>query len=103
MNRRKNSPGSLRIVAGAHNIKEKENTQQKRYAKRIIVHPEFGKGKGLNADIALIELKDPLMLNDHVVRACVPQQGVYPKVGTECYIAGKIGLLEAKFAKKLKN
>ena len=53
------------------------------------MHPNYGKGGGLNADIALIELKTPLKLNDRVVRACMPKEGVYPKKGTNCYIAGE--------------
>jgi len=85
---RKNSPTSMRVVAGAHNIKSREGTQQKMTPKRIIMHQSYGVGGFLNADIALIELSSPLRLNSRVVRACVPQQGVYPKVGAQCYIAG---------------
>ena len=59
-------------------------------AKRIIVHPNYERCDKLSADIALIQLERPLKLNDRVVKACMPQQGVYPRVGKNCYIAGKI-------------
>ena len=88
--RRKNSHGSIQVVAGAHNKDARESSQQKIMSKRIIMHPNYKQGGGLNADIALIQLSSPLRLNDRVVKACMPQSGVYPSVGKNCYIAGKI-------------
>ena len=85
----KNNPGYFRVVAGAHDRTRRESTQQKAVGKRVIMHPNYGKGGALNADVALIELKTPLRLNDRVVKACMPQQGVYPRVGKNCYIAGE--------------
>ena len=53
------------------------------------MHPKYKQGPGLNADIALLQLSSPAKLNDRVVKACMPRQGVPPKAGTNCYIAGK--------------
>ena len=53
------------------------------------MHPKYKQGPGLNADIALLQLSSPAKLNDRVVKACMPRQGVYPTAGTNCYIAGK--------------
>ena len=89
INKFRRNPGLVNVIAGAHNKTVNEPTQQKIKGKRVIKHPGYGKGDGpLNADIALLELESPLMLNDRVVRACMPQQGVYPKVGTECFVTG---------------
>ena len=79
----------INIVVGAHDKSKPEFTQQRSVAKQVIMHPNYGKGSDVNADIALIELKTPLKLNDRVVRACMPKEGVYPKKGTNCYIAGE--------------
>ena len=78
------------VVAGAHDKTRRESTQQRIQSAQIIMHPSYGKGGYFNADVALIRLSSPLRLNDRVVKACMPQQGVYPKVGKNCYIAGKI-------------
>ncbi|XP_066920245.1 transmembrane protease serine 2-like [Clytia hemisphaerica] len=77
----KDIPGFFMIVAGAHDKELSEHSQQRIEAKRIIVHPEYGRYDEFSADIALIQLETPLRLNDRVVKACMPQQGVYPKVG----------------------
>uniref|UniRef100_A0A7M5X1N2 Peptidase S1 domain-containing protein n=4 Tax=Clytia hemisphaerica TaxID=252671 RepID=A0A7M5X1N2_9CNID len=86
--RNKNNPGYFHVVAGAHDKSRQESSKQKAVGKRVIMHPNYGQGGALNADVALIELRTPLRLNDRVVKACMPQQGVYPKVGKNCYIAG---------------
>jgi len=89
--RRKNNPGSLSVVVGAHNKDARdESSQQRLNVKRIIMHQNYKKGSGLNADIALLELKTPLKLNERVVKACMPRQGVYPATGKNCYIAGEL-------------
>ena len=80
---------SLNVVAGAHDKSQRESTQQKISSKRIIMHPSYT-GSNLNYDVALVELSEPLKMNDRVVRACLPQSGVYPQVGKNCYVAGEI-------------
>ena len=40
------------------------------------------------SDMAMIELSQPAKLNSRVTVACLPQQGVYPRTGKECFIAG---------------
>ena len=89
MERSRNNPGSVRVVVGAHNKNVGESTQQKLTARRIIMHPNYKQGGALNADVALIELSSPVRFNDRVVRSCMPQQGVYPATGKNCYIAGE--------------
>ena len=90
MERRKNNPDSISVVVGAHNKdKRDESTQQWLYVKRIIMHPNYRKGGGLNADIALMELSKPLKFNERVVKSCMPKQGIYPATGKNCYIAGE--------------
>ena len=80
------------VVAGAQNKDKRESSQQRIQAIRIIKHPQYKKGGDLNNDVALIELASPLRLNDRVVKACMPSEGVYPTAGKNCYLAGKIFL-----------
>ena len=80
------------VVAGAQNKDETESSQQRIQAQRIIKHPQYKQGGGLNNDVALIELSSPLQLNDRVVKSCMPSVGVYPEAGKNCYLAGKIFL-----------
>jgi len=89
VSRNQNNPGYFRMVAGAHNKNVGEGTQQKVGAKRVIMHPNYN-SRTLFADVALIELSTPFRLNDRVVKACMPQQGVYPPAGgrSKCFIAG---------------
>lgn len=58
------------IIAGAHNIREEEKTQQRRYAStenagEVIVHEKWD-ASALNNDVALLILKTPFELNEHV-------------------------------------
>lgn len=87
--RRLNNPGSVFVVAGAHNkVDKSEQSQQKIQARRILKHPQYKQRGGLSDDVALIELSSPLRLNDRVVKACMPTEGVYPRAGKNCYLAG---------------
>uniref|UniRef100_A0A7M5XIM0 Peptidase S1 domain-containing protein n=2 Tax=Clytia hemisphaerica TaxID=252671 RepID=A0A7M5XIM0_9CNID len=54
------------------------------------MHPSFRRDENNTpiSDIALIQLSSKLNMNDRVVRACLPQQGVYPTIGKRCYITG---------------
>uniref|UniRef100_A0A7M5X342 Peptidase S1 domain-containing protein n=2 Tax=Clytia hemisphaerica TaxID=252671 RepID=A0A7M5X342_9CNID len=83
-----NNPTAIAVVAGAHNIKAMEWSQQKQWAKRYILHPNYRRSD-FYADIALIELRRPFVFNDRVNRPCLPSGfNDYPPVGTWCYIAG---------------
>ncbi|XP_066927267.1 chymotrypsin-like elastase family member 1, partial [Clytia hemisphaerica] len=86
---KQNNPGYFRMVAGVHDSWRPEGTQQKVGAKRVIMHPNYDR-QTVNADVALIELSTPFRLNDRVVKACMPQEGVYPPAGngSKCFIAG---------------
>jgi len=49
------------------------------------MHPKYG----VNADIAMLELMRPAILNDRVALPCFPRKGQYPPAGKKCTIAGK--------------
>ncbi|XP_066920740.1 chymotrypsinogen 2-like [Clytia hemisphaerica] len=81
------SPDRITVNLGVHNRNNDEASKQRIQVKRIIMHPRYSR-YNLNADIALLELKTPAQLNSRVRLACVPQVGVYPPIGKQCYLAG---------------
>ncbi|KAJ6654375.1 hypothetical protein lerEdw1_006968 [Lerista edwardsae] len=54
---------------------------------RIIMHPYFV-GTGLSADIALIELADPVQYSDTIVPICLSSDPDFFPVGMKCWATG---------------
>ncbi|XP_032235578.2 chymotrypsinogen A [Nematostella vectensis] len=75
-------PARLRLVAGAHNIR---NDGKELYVARVIRHEKY---KRLRHDIALLRLARPLAVDKKVSTACLPQQGDRANPGLKCYITG---------------
>lgn len=64
--------GNYEIAAGRHDLKGNENsTEQRRTILKTFVHPEYKGGIGGN-DIALIQLKYPLVITTSVSRVKLP-------------------------------
>lgn len=83
------NPKGWKVVLGAHDLRHHESFVQERTIKKIVVHP-FWNPRTYTADLALLELSSPVMINGRVNVACLPEERMYPPVGKECYIAGKI-------------
>ncbi|KAM9326522.1 coagulation factor IX [Gastrophryne carolinensis] len=62
---------SFLVVAGEHNTKENEGTEQYRKAVKIINHPTYNLTNIYNNDIALVQLETPLELNDYARPICI--------------------------------
>lgn len=84
------------VNLGAYNLSKSESSVQNMTIKRIIEHPHFGQGKDgpFSNDIALIELNMSVILNKRVAVGCLPAKNIYPAVGKQCIIAGKILLVK---------
>ena len=65
------SPSIVTAVAGAHNIKQNESTQQKVGLTKFQRHPNYNASKTAN-DIAVLEFASNLTLNEYVVPAKLP-------------------------------
>ncbi|XP_029786334.1 coagulation factor IX [Suricata suricatta] len=62
----------ITVVAGDHNIEEKEHTEQKRNVIRTILHHSYNATVNkYSHDIALLELDEPLTLNSYVTPICI--------------------------------
>jgi trypsin len=75
------------IVAGDHNIAQNEGPEQTRQVTRIVRHPQYS-GSTFANDIALMELSEPLTLNDQVKAATLPPQDWNPDFSGDAVVAG---------------
>jgi len=60
------------VVAGEHNLKAMEGSEQVGEIAEFIVHPGYSDDDTIN-DIALLRLKNPLKFNEMVQPACLPK------------------------------
>ncbi|XP_022377028.1 coagulation factor IX isoform X2 [Enhydra lutris kenyoni] len=85
-------PGDkITVVAGEHNTKVKEHTEQKRNVIRTILHHSYNATiNKYNHDIALLELDEPLTLNSYVTPICIADReytNIFLKFGSG-YVSG---------------
>ncbi|XP_006881894.1 PREDICTED: coagulation factor IX [Elephantulus edwardii] len=85
-------PGDqITVVAGEHNIEEKEHTEQTRKVIRTIPHFHYNASVNrYSHDIALLELDQPLVLNSYVTPICVANReytNTFLKLGSG-YVSG---------------
>jgi trypsin len=80
----------LHVIAGAHNIihpDEDGGTQQVRNVKTITIHPDYDSRKIKN-DICLLELDEPLTINENVAGASLPEQNQEWAAGSTATVSG---------------
>lgn len=79
---------SFTVVAGTTVIygSQRSQTEVTRQVRRAIIHPDYEMLKG--NDIALIELKTPLVYNDYVKPICFPAADDAFTRTSNCYITG---------------
>ena len=89
---------TIEVLAGAHDIAKKENTQQRLKVKKLTVHPDYTGNvlqikdgdvipRELN-DIALLELSEEIIENEFVKIAKLPERNVNGDNGKSARIAG---------------
>ncbi|KAH8421249.1 hypothetical protein KR009_007014 [Drosophila setifemur] len=82
-------PGTFTVRAGewdSQTTKERLPYQE-RPVKNIIIHPQY-KRRNIANDFALLILGQPIILDDHINVACLPQQGAVPASGITCFSTG---------------
>ncbi|KAM3603515.1 uncharacterized protein V6R79_023870 [Siganus canaliculatus] len=78
---RSKRPAAYKVVLGVHTERATETSKQERNLEKLILEPS-------GADIALLKLQDPALINDKVLPACLPQKDHIVSSGTECYVTG---------------
>lgn len=61
--------------------------RQLRKPRALFLHPDFNP-QTVDNDIALIQLRTPLVLSDYLRPVCLPDVGNFVAIGTRCMVAG---------------
>ena len=86
------SASNYEIVVGDLHRQLNDTTEQKHDVEVIVSHFNYSRST-LNSDIALMKLRTPVMMNDHVLTACIPNKTDVIPVGSRCFITGKYKFL----------
>ncbi|KRX99891.1 Ovochymase-1 [Trichinella pseudospiralis] len=87
------APAKFEVVAGAHNVKNAERTQQKSRVKAYIPG-DYSVYTFVN-DIALLKLEKPFVFNKFVHPVCLPKFNESLPIGYKCMVAGWGSLRES--------
>ncbi|GAA6094067.1 trypsin [Tachysurus ichikawai] len=79
--------GNMRIVAGDYSVSVYEGNEQYRSPKLLVPHPLYNKTTN-NADIMLIKMQTPVIVNKFVFPAPLPRQGDFMPEGRVCRVSG---------------
>jgi len=82
--RKGQSPSSIRVKAGAWDLRKQNNVQNKT-GSRLYIHPRY-KGASSGYDVALIKLSSSLSFNSCVDKANLPSSAI--QSGSTCWISG---------------
>ncbi|XP_033487861.2 plasminogen-like [Epinephelus lanceolatus] len=74
-------PSYYKVFLGIHRKSGNEPSRQERNVEKVIFEPN-------NADIALLKLQSPAIINDKVLTVCLPEQDYIVPTRTECYVTG---------------
>ncbi|KAM6947942.1 trypsin [Lycodopsis pacificus] len=80
-------PENMMIVAGDYIVNSFEGTEQYAKPHRLVTHPLYNRSTN-NADIMLIKLRAPMVLNKFVSLAPLPRQGTGVVEGLACRVSG---------------
>jgi len=61
-----------KIVAGEHDFRRNEGSEQRIYVDRVFKHPQYN-SKNVDNDITLLKLKEDLRFDDYAQPACLPK------------------------------
>ncbi|XP_077408148.1 plasminogen [Vanacampus margaritifer] len=78
---RSKRPSAYKIILGSHRERITEASAQMRTLEKLVLGPN-------GADIALLKLERPAVINDKVLPACLPERNYIVPSGTECYVTG---------------
>ncbi|XP_039353901.1 mast cell protease 1A-like [Mauremys reevesii] len=79
--------GDITVLLGAHNVRQKEETQQRVSVLRKIPHPRYNK-TSIENDLMLLQLAEPAELSDAISTIPLPQADHTVDPGSVCSVAG---------------
>ncbi|KAI4800600.1 hypothetical protein KUCAC02_009594, partial [Chaenocephalus aceratus] len=78
---RSKRPSAYKVLLGVHTERANEASKQDRNLEKLVLGPN-------RADIALLKLQTPAIINDKVMPVCLPEKDFVVPSGTECYVTG---------------
>ncbi|XP_044847093.1 kallikrein-14-like isoform X1 [Mauremys mutica] len=78
-------PGITTVVAGEYNLRQLDDSEQRRVAAKLIPHPNYNRATKDN-DIMLIKLITPVQTNNNVHPIALARSAASP--GTVCQVSG---------------
>ncbi|XP_067389280.1 mast cell protease 1A-like [Emydura macquarii macquarii] len=79
--------GTTTVILGAHNVHQREKTQQKISVQRKFPHPRYNETSFEN-DLMLLQLAKPVKPSEEVGTIPLPQAGHVVEPGSVCSVAG---------------
>uniref|UniRef100_A0A8C3UTZ2 Peptidase S1 domain-containing protein n=1 Tax=Catharus ustulatus TaxID=91951 RepID=A0A8C3UTZ2_CATUS len=83
----KNGTVNVTVILGTHNIRVREQSQQRIRARNFVIHPNYHPEGHVN-DIVLLKLETKAKINAYVRTISLPRHNEGVRVGTECEVAG---------------
>lgn len=77
---------SITVILGAHNISDREPSQQKVRAGHWVIHPNYS--AGLKNDIVLLKLTPKATITKDVQVISFPRRNEHVRAGAECEVSG---------------
>uniref|UniRef100_A0A3B4F895 Plasminogen n=1 Tax=Pundamilia nyererei TaxID=303518 RepID=A0A3B4F895_9CICH len=74
-------PSAYKVFLGIHTERGNEPSKQERRLEKIVMGPN-------RADIALLKLESPAIINDNVQPACLPEKDYIVSSTAECFVTG---------------
>ncbi|KAM6207732.1 plasminogen-like [Sarcoramphus papa] len=74
-------PSAYKVYLGLHRERASEASVQKRDVEKLFKEPH-------RADIALLKLSSPAIINNHVIPVCLPKENAVLGGREECYVTG---------------
>ncbi|KAM8833006.1 plasminogen isoform 2-T2 [Spinachia spinachia] len=74
-------PSAYKVLLGINTERANEPSKQERNLAKLILGPN-------GADIALLKLESPALINDKVLTVCLPETDYILPSGAECYVTG---------------
>ncbi|CAI5786723.1 acrosinacrosin-like [Podarcis lilfordi] len=86
-----------KLVLGSNRIKKLGPEAEQRFIKRLVKHEKYdnqlNQGEVVFADIALLEMDEPVNCSDYIQPACLPDERMEVLTLSHCYVSGWGGLL----------
>ncbi|NWU26162.1 DDN1 protein, partial [Dyaphorophyia castanea] len=79
--------GRVTVILGAHNISDRERSQQKFRVGHWVIHPNYSPDDYQN-DIALLKLKPRARITKYVQVLSLPRSNERVRTGAECTVSG---------------